>query len=92
MSEGTESTVRMLRNAYPSGVPKSSLIPVARSLYEHMSDRQLAASLAAVSGEDAAVVLNVVYQAAALDWQDPAVQAVVAVLRRHGYDDWCNEP
>lgn len=92
MSDSTASTLRMLRSAYPGGVPKSSLIPVARSLYEHMSDRQLAATLAAASGEDAAVVLNVVYRAVALDWQDPAVQAVVAVLRRHGYDDWCKEP
>lgn len=91
MSEGTQSTIAMIRQAYPAGVPDALVHPLARALYEHMSDRQLAATLSVLSGEDPAVAINKVYEAAAMEWEHPTVQSVVAVLRTHGYDDWCDE-
>lgn len=91
MPDATHSTVLMIRRAFPLGVPDSVVLPLARALYDHMSDHQLAAALSQFVEDEPAVVLNTVYKAAGMRWDDPAVQHVVSVLRAHGYADWCDE-
>ena len=56
--------VRMLRSAYPGGIPETAYVAVLVLLYEHFSDRNLTELLAAVMDKDAAAVLNDIYACA----------------------------
>jgi hypothetical protein len=86
-----ESSISMLASAYPTGIPTAEVLPVMRALYDHMSDRCLAKALGIMLGEDYALLLNRVYEAAQLDISSAPVQAVVELLERHGYREWCDE-
>lgn len=86
-----ESTVVMLKSAYPSGVLDSDVLPLMRALYDHMSDRALAKTMAVMLEEDYSALLNKVYEAAQLDETTEVVQAVVNRLKNHGYSDWCDD-
>lgn len=83
-----DPTVSLLRAAFPDGVLRDSL-PVLRALYDHMSDRQLAAAASTWLGIEPAVTLNHVYRAAALSLTDTAVKAALAQLVAHGFNEWC---
>ncbi|HLT35717.1 MAG TPA: hypothetical protein VK034_05510 [Enhygromyxa sp.] len=91
MPDYLESAVSMLESAYPDGIPAEDVLPVMRALYDHMSDRGLAKTMGFMLGQDYALLLNRVYEAAQMDESAAPVQAVVRLLERHGYTEWCDE-
>lgn len=63
-----------------------------RLLYEHMSDRNLAETIALVTNEPENVILNEVYRVSVeLALNDASVQNVVQRLSKHGFEEWCRE-
>ncbi|WP_235502002.1 DUF3349 domain-containing protein [Janthinobacterium sp. Ant5-2-1] len=84
-------TARMLRSAYPAGIPGSAYFPVLAVLYEHFSDRNLAELMAAVMGKDAAVVLNDIYACASSKPASAAIAAAKRLLEQHGLQAICAE-
>jgi hypothetical protein len=87
-----ESTVDMLRAAFPEGIGCAQRIPVMRALYDYMSDRNLVDVMCFVLDEANAVTLNDVYRCAQMDPLDDAVKGVIKLLNEHGFADWKNEP
>ncbi|EZP38662.1 Protein of unknown function [Janthinobacterium lividum] len=83
--------VRMLRSAYPAGIPDSAYFAVLALLYEHFSDRNLAELMAAVMGKDAAVVLNDIYACASSKPAPSAIAASRNLLEQHGLQAVCAE-
>ncbi|WP_332862694.1 DUF3349 domain-containing protein [Janthinobacterium svalbardensis] len=81
----------MLRSAYPGGMPETAYVAVLALLYEHFSDRNLAELMAAVTGKDAAVVLNDVYACACSKPEASAIAAARRLLERHGLQAVCAE-
>lgn len=82
------STVAMLRAAFPGGIPAADVLPVARVLYDHMSDRNLAEVLAATTGGESLVLLNEIAKATALAGSAPRVVSALARLEAHGFAEW----
>ena len=76
---------RMLRGAYPGGIPEAAYMPLLALLYAHFSDRNLADLIADVTGKDAARVLNELYVAASTPPPAAAIAAQKAVLEPHGW-------
>jgi len=85
------SAARMLRSAYPGGMPDAAYVPVLVLLYEHFSDRNLSELMAAVTGKDAAVVLNDIYACASSKPAPSAVAAARSLLEQHGLHAVCAE-
>jgi hypothetical protein len=85
------STERMLRQAYPEGIPDAEYLALIRAMYDHLSDRNLALVLSVVSGRDSGEVLNDIYRAASIGPDSVSVRAVIARLQEHGYDAWLSE-
>ncbi len=81
----------MLRSAYPGGMPDTAYAPVLALLYEHFSDRNLTELMAAVTGKDAAVVLNDIYACASSKPEPSAIAAARRRLERHGLQAVCAE-
>lgn len=81
----------MLRSAYPGGMPDAAYVPVLALLYEHFSDRNLVELMAAVTGKDAAVVLNDIYACASSKPEASAIAAARRRLERHGLQAVCAE-
>lgn len=82
---------RMLRSAYPGGMSDTAYCAALALLYEHFSDRNLAELMAAVTGKDAATVLNDIYACAS---SKPAARAIAAarkLLTWHGLQAVCAE-
>ncbi|MCC7684640.1 DUF3349 domain-containing protein [Janthinobacterium sp. FW305-128] len=82
---------RMLRDAYPGGMPDTAYFAVLALLYDHFSDRNLAELMAAVTGKDAAVVLNDIYACASSEPAPSAIAAARTLLARHGLQAVCAE-
>ncbi|MCC7711436.1 DUF3349 domain-containing protein [Janthinobacterium sp. GW460W] len=82
---------RMLRSAYPGGMPDTAYFAVLALLYEHFSDRNLAELMAAVTGKDAAIVLNDIYACVSSKPAAPAIAATRTLLTRHGLQAVCAE-
>lgn len=82
---------RMLRSAYPSGMPDTAYFAVLALLYEHFSDRHLSELMAAVTGKDAALVLNDIYACASSKPAPSAIAAARNLLVRHGLQAVCAE-
>ena len=82
---------RMLRSAYPGGLPDTAYFAVLALLYEHFSDRNLAELMAAVTGKDAALVLNDIYACASSKPAPSAIAAARKLLARHGLQAVCAE-
>ena len=85
------SATRMLRNAYPGGIPDAAYRAILSLLYEHFSDRNLAELMAAVTGKDAALVLNDIYACASSKPAPSAIAAARNLLVRHGLQAVCAE-
>ncbi|WP_258194946.1 DUF3349 domain-containing protein [Janthinobacterium sp. PAMC25594] len=81
----------MLRSAYPGGMPETAYVAVLALLYEHFSDRNLAELMAAVTGKDAATILNDVYACASSRPEAAAIAAARRLLERHGLQAVCAE-
>ena len=81
----------MLRSAYPGGMPDAAYVPVLALLYEHFSDRNLVELMAAVTGKDAATVLNDIYACASSKPAPSAVAAARSLLEQHGLHAVCAE-
>ncbi|KAB8065601.1 DUF3349 domain-containing protein [Janthinobacterium violaceinigrum] len=75
---------RMLRSAYPGGMPDTAYRAVLALLYEHFSDRNLTAVIAAVTGRDAATILNDIHACASSKQEPSATGAVRRLLEQHG--------
>lgn len=73
----------MLRSAFPDGIPLTAYFPVLALLYEHFSDRHLAALLAHATGKDAARVLNDI-PASVGNRPGSAAEALKKLLEQHG--------
>lgn len=82
---------RMLRGAYPAGIPDSAYRAILSLLDEHFSDRNLAELMAAVTGKDAAVVINDIYACASDKPAPSAIAAARNLLARHGLQAVCAE-
>ncbi|APA70539.1 DUF3349 domain-containing protein [Janthinobacterium sp. 1_2014MBL_MicDiv] len=82
---------RMLRSAYPGGMPDAAYFPVLALLYEHFSDRNLALLVAAVTGKDEARVGNDIHACASSKPEPAAIAAVRSLLERHGLQAVCAE-
>ena len=85
------SAARMLRSAFPDGIPLMAYFPVLALLYEHFSDRHLADLMAHATGKDAARVLNDMHACAGSQPDDAAIRAVRERLDRHGWQAICAE-
>ena len=81
----------MLRSAYPGGMPDTAYFAVLALLYEQFSDRNLSELMAAVTGKDAATVLNDVYACASSRPEASAIAAARRQLERHGLQAVCAE-
>lgn len=86
------STKQLLTAAFGDQVPKDMVLPVLRVLYDHMSDRNVAAVMADINGGTSAFWLNEVYKAATLDLRDPSVESARLALEPHGLAAWLAEP
>ncbi|WP_168208488.1 DUF3349 domain-containing protein [Janthinobacterium tructae] len=82
---------RMLHSAYPGGMPETAYAPVLALLYEHFSDRNLSELMAAVTGKDAAAVLNDIYACASSKPEASAIATARRLLERHGLQAICAE-
>ena len=82
---------RMLRSAYPGGVPDTAYFAVLALLYEHFSDRNLTELMAAVTGKDAAQILNDIYACAGSKPEPSAIDAARQRLERYGLQAVCAE-
>ncbi|MCC7646332.1 MULTISPECIES: DUF3349 domain-containing protein [unclassified Janthinobacterium] len=82
---------RMLRSAYPGGMPDTAYFHVLALLYEHFSDRNLAELMAAVTGKDAATILNDIYACASSKPAPSASAATRNLLAQHGLQAVCAE-
>ncbi|NHQ88867.1 DUF3349 domain-containing protein [Janthinobacterium lividum] len=82
---------RMLRSAYPAGIPDSAYFAVLALLYEHFSDRNLAELMAAVTHKDTATVLNDIYACASSKPAQSTVAAARNLLTQHGLQAVCAE-
>ena len=82
---------RMLRDAYPGGMPDMAYFAVLALLYEHFSDRNLTELMAAVTGKDAAQILNDIYACAGSEPAPSTIAAVRTLLARHGLQAVCAE-
>jgi hypothetical protein len=86
------STHRMLRAAYPSELPDADYFAVIVLLHDHMSERNLAETIALTFGRERIVVWNDVGRAVTTAAPSPeAVERVRARLVSAGYDDWTHE-
>ena len=81
----------MLRSAYPGGMPDTAYVAVLALLYEHFSDRNLTELMAAVTGKDAAAVLNDIYACASSTGDSAGIEAARRLLERHGLQAVCAE-
>lgn len=82
---------RMLRNAYPGGMPDMACQAVLALLHEHVSDRNLTAVMAAVTDKDAATILNDIHACASSKQEPSATGAVGRLLEQHGLQAVCAE-
>ena len=82
---------RMLRNAYPGGIPEPAYWAILSLLYEYFSDRNLAELMAAVTGKDTPIVLNDIYACASSKPAAPAIAAARELLTRYGLQAVCAE-
>jgi hypothetical protein len=82
---------RMLRSAYPSGMPDTAYVAVLALLYEHFSDRHLTELMAAFTHKDAATVLNDIYACASSKPEPSAIAAARDLLAQHGLQAVCAE-
>ena len=85
------ATVRMIRAAYPEGVPEPDRTGLIQVLYPHMSDRNLTEVLNILWGDNTGSHYNNVLAAGANRSSGPAAERVVAALRDHGFDAWRQE-
>lgn len=86
------STYRLLKNAFPEGVDSENYFPLLATLYNEMSDRNLAQTVAYYTGKDYGQVLNDVYRVASTNIVKPeAIEKVKQRLRPFGYEDWLKE-
>jgi hypothetical protein len=85
-------TFWMLRGAYPTGIPKEDYEPLLSLLYEGMSFRTLATTLAHCTGKDYLEVLNDAYGAATPEALSPEgrerLDGVRERLQAQSYDLW----
>jgi hypothetical protein len=70
---------RLLRSAYPDGMPQADYRAVLSLLYDHFSDRNLAALIAAFTGKAPEIVLNDLYGCAGAP-VPPSVKARLAAV------------
>ncbi|MEM6927112.1 MAG: hypothetical protein AAF602_09300 [Myxococcota bacterium] len=92
MEPHLQSTQDLLLRAFGGPVPEDCILPCMRVLYDHMSDRNLAAVMANVNGGDASAWLNDVWRAAQLSLDDPSVVAQEQTLSKVGFAEWIAEP
>jgi hypothetical protein len=86
-----ESTVCLVFRAFPEGLAPGDIRPLARVLYDHMGDRQLAVLIAALAGIAQETALNAVWEAAALDIDGIETKRVRALLDGAGFDMWSEQ-
>ena len=82
---------RMLHSAYPGGIPETAYVAVLVLLYEYFSDRNLTELMAAVTGKDAAQILNDIYACAGSKPEPSAIDAARQRLERYGLQAVCAE-
>lgn len=85
------SAARMLRSAFPPGIPDTAYGPVLALLYEHFSDRHLAQLMADATGKDAARVLNDIHACAGSKPCTAATDSIRELLNQHGLKAVCAE-
>ena len=88
LPDSLKSTVCLINDTFPEGIPNELYLPVVRALYEEMSDRNLAMVISYIKGTDGSIALNHVYQAAQLSLDDDSTEKALALLNAHGYADW----
>jgi hypothetical protein len=90
--EHLASTHRMLRTAYPAGLPDSDYFAVIALLHPPMSDRCLAETIALTFAREYIVVWNDVGRAVGTEAPKPDTLEHVRIrLMQAGYDDWIHE-
>jgi hypothetical protein len=91
IDESLKSTVKMLQLSFPNGVSEDMYLPLLRLLYDELSDRNLAESVAIAFGGKSKSILNDVYKCANVELDSPVIKKVKEMLVENGYDDWLNE-
>jgi hypothetical protein len=82
-------TDRMLASAFPNGLDDDAYWPLLFLLYENMSDRSLARSIAHFTEKDYYRVLNYIYSVTTLQTlSTEAIERVKQQLIKHGYERW----
>ena len=86
-----QSTVAMIAAAFPEGISEKERRPLLRTLYDHISDRNLADAMSLVARISAEVLLNEVYDAAQLSTDAGGVREMIRRLEPHGCTQWSQE-
>jgi predicted metal-dependent hydrolase len=83
------NTYRLLQCAFPQGIGEQFYLPLLSILYEDMSDRNLAQSIAEFTGLEYHAVLHDVYRVAATPtFSSELIEAVQEKLMRCNYQVW----
>lgn len=88
-----KSTADMLRCAFPEGIEPPAYVPLLAILYEHMSDRNIALVISAITGRAWEEVLNDVYKigSGSISVATHVLSDVACRLRDCGFDEWTKE-
>ena len=86
-----ESTIALLKRAYPDGVSQDDWDGIMFLLYEHMSDRALAKTVSYFTGIDYPIHYNDVLRIGAYGCEPAIVERVRMRLNAAGYDEWVAE-
>ncbi len=86
------NTYKLLKQAFPAGIKVEEYFPLLAALYDNMSDRNLAKTVAYFTNKDYGQVLNDVYRVASSQKPDAtAVEQIKQQLLPHGYNEWLAE-
>ena len=86
-----QSTVELLKNAFPDGLNKDAYFAVIKLLYDDMSDRNLADVLSFVTGKPYEICYNDICGVSQRTLETSVYEFVKSRLYMNGYDDWLKE-
>ncbi|MGF9908939.1 DUF3349 domain-containing protein [Brevibacillus sp. HB1.2] len=87
-----ESTLNMLKRAYPNGISDKECFPLMSLLYEHMSDRNLAEVISFITGKEVAIALNDIHKSVSTkQLSEQELNMVREKLLEHGFEKWIDE-
>jgi len=92
ISDHLKSSYKMITEAFPKSVSENEYFPLLAFLYEHFSDRNLAALMAVVTGKDSENVLNDISKSVTImKPSEDTVNLIHFKLKQAGFEKWLEE-